>query len=238
MPVTNRSVDSSVEQSTCVGECSGQPRCCRQCGARCQLDRRRLSQRLRLMFWDISWQAGFSDWNISRESQGRAPSSTVLDNGSTFMLARVCGGNSTKVLAASRGVRHPCHPQTVADVGSPRRKPFCDPREPRYASATQPARLAGWAALHGLNVLRFACRRVYAFARKCPSFTARLAHRPSKLIRCWADFTKGPRLRRPSFGRQRGPIWLTGRSTTNRKLLLQVTPIVLQKRDRTRTWSS
>lgn len=54
----------------------------------------------------------------------------------------------------------------VADVGSPRRESFCDPREPRYASATQPARLAGRAALHGLNVLRFACSSVYAFALK------------------------------------------------------------------------
>ena len=105
----------------------------------------------------------------------------------------------------------------VADVGSPRRKSFCDPREPRYASATQPARLAGWAALHGLNVLRFACSSVYAFARKCPSFTARLAHRLSKLIRCWADFTKGPRLRQPSFGRQRGPIWLAGLEVSERE---------------------
>ena len=108
----------------------------------------------------------------------------------------------------------------VADVGSPRRKSFCDPREPRYASATQPARLAGWAALHGLNVLRFACSSVYAFARKCPSFTARLAHRLSNLIRCWADFTKGPRLRQPSFVRQLGPIRFAGGSTTNRKVLL------------------
>jgi hypothetical protein len=57
----------------------------------------------------------------------------------------------------------------VADVGSPRREWFCDPREPRCASATKPPeRLAGWTALHGLNVLRFACSSVYVFARTVP----------------------------------------------------------------------